>query len=214
VDGSQFDTLAKRLASSCSRRDTLKGLGKAMAVALGIAGPIGLIARSDSSDARTCSAGGVVCREDATCCSTDCLAPDRYGRRRCACERDQTTCGIQCCTAPDICRNGSCRNPTPTATNTPTPTATPTDTPTATPTTTPTNTPTDTPTSTPTNTPTQTPTDTPTSTATNTATPTQTNTPGPLACIGGPCNNNTGPTCQLPCICGQPLGNSTCVDPG
>jgi hypothetical protein len=125
MDGPQFDHLAKRLAAPHSRRAALKGLGKTMLLALGIGGPIAVIARSDGGEARTCSVGGAICREDANCCANDCLDPDRFGRRRCACESTQTTCGIQCCTAPEVCLNNVCRNPAPTATNTPTPTNTP-----------------------------------------------------------------------------------------
>jgi hypothetical protein len=44
VDGPQFDDLAKRFATSRSRRATLKCLGKTMAVAFGLGGPIAGIA--------------------------------------------------------------------------------------------------------------------------------------------------------------------------
>lgn len=103
-----------------------------MLVALGIGGPIAAIALSDSGDARSCSTGGAICREDANCCSRDCQEQGADRRRRCACEDGQVECGIHCCTAPDICLNGVCRNPTPTRTPTQTPTATSTATSTAT----------------------------------------------------------------------------------
>jgi hypothetical protein len=43
MDSSQFDALAKSLAQRRSRRATLKGLGKAVALTLGIGGPIAAI---------------------------------------------------------------------------------------------------------------------------------------------------------------------------
>lgn len=116
MDETRFDDLTKRLATSRSRRATLKGLGKTMLLGLGLGGPIASFAWSDGGDARTCSAGGAICQGDANCCSGDCHDPDRFGRRRCACENGQTACGTQCCAAPNICLNNVCRTPIPTPT--------------------------------------------------------------------------------------------------
>jgi hypothetical protein len=133
MDDRNFDSIAKNLASARSRRDTIKGIGKAMALALGFAGPVGTIAWTRTGDARTCSEGGAICREDANCCSETCLPPDTNRRRRCSCEIGQTTCGAVCCDAGADCVNGRCRSNTATSTTTPTQTATATDTATATP---------------------------------------------------------------------------------
>jgi hypothetical protein len=52
---------------------------------------------------------------------------DSHGRRHCACQSTETSCGGRCCAPKQVCLN-----PTNTPTNTPT--STPTDTPTNTPT--------------------------------------------------------------------------------
>ena len=94
MDGSQFDSLSKRLAVPRTRRQTLLGIGKAMVIAAGIGGPIGaIVASKPRADARSCSAGGSICRGDATCCSGTCQTASD-GRGRCACEDGTTTCGI------------------------------------------------------------------------------------------------------------------------
>jgi hypothetical protein len=86
VDSSRFDTLAKSVASSSSRRRLLAGF-------LGAA--VGLVA-SKTSDARTCSGEGVICRENANCCIGTCGAKDRTGRRRCQCQAE-TDCPTPAC---------------------------------------------------------------------------------------------------------------------
>jgi hypothetical protein len=175
MDDHRFDTLAKSLAQRRSRREIVRGFGKSLAIALGIGGTVGTIAWSDAG-ARSCSAGGVGCRNDGSCCSGVCLDTGSARRRQCACETGTTTCGNRCCSDTEICVDGRCRQSTQTPTDVPTASNTPLVSSTAT------NTATNSPivsTNTPTNTPTRTTTPTTTATRTRTATrtPTRTNTP-------------------------------------
>ena len=183
MNESRFDGFVREFAGVQSRRSMFRTLGKALAVGLGIGGPVGaLILAGEGNAAATCRKGGMICRSNGDCCSGNCLGADATGRRRCACVIDTTQCGNACCTASEVCASGVCQKLT--ATNTATATNTPTETPTNTamatntPTETPTNTATatNTPTETPTNTATatNTPTETPTNTATATNTPTET----------------------------------------
>lgn len=72
MDSARFDALVKSVASSTSRRRVLAGLAGSVLGVLGLHG----------ADARTCSAVGTICRENATCCSGICsISSDR--RRRC-----------------------------------------------------------------------------------------------------------------------------------
>lgn len=135
MDNRNFDDLAKELAAARSRRDALKKLGRTLAIAVGIGGPVGGILWSSTGDASSvCRPGGRTCREHANCCTGTCLPRDETGRRRCLCEPGTTPCGDECCARGEACIAGHCQTPTPvgTATNTATPTNTPTPTPTPT----------------------------------------------------------------------------------
>lgn len=121
MNDESFDALAKELAGTGTRRSLLRTLGRSAFLAVAVGGPIGTTLRSRSSGAATCRAGGEICREHANCCSGTCGPKDSVGRRRCTCGANLTACGTQCCSAGQICLNGSCRQPTPTATTTPAP---------------------------------------------------------------------------------------------
>jgi hypothetical protein len=97
LDATRFDALTRALAAPRSRRHLLGGLA---AGALGLAG-------FRSADARTCSAGGTICREHANCCSSNCLPKDRTGRRRCAECGSPAQCPSDTCTTP-TCSGGAC----------------------------------------------------------------------------------------------------------
>jgi hypothetical protein len=155
VDDRRFDALARGMAAPRTRRDAIRGIGKAIAVAVGVGGPVVTSFLSQPSNAATCRAGGTTCTLDAICCSGDCGEPDARGRRRCTCETGKTSCGDQCCERGQMCHNGTCLKPSPTPGSTSTPTAMSSKTPTAT----------------MTSEPQETPTNTPTNTATSTSTP-------------------------------------------
>lgn len=108
VDSSRFDQFARRIAQKSSRRSALKTLlGGAIVSA-------GATFGGSDVEARTCSPGGVICREHANCCSRECGAKDRSGRRICtkACDAGLTNCAPDGCvdlqTDPQHC--GACGN--------------------------------------------------------------------------------------------------------
>lgn len=97
MDSQRFDALTKSIASATSRRRLLAGLAGSSLSLLGM----------HRTDARTCSAGGAICREAATCCSGNCVTgSDR--RRRCACEIGQSACGSSCCDLGSHCEQNRC----------------------------------------------------------------------------------------------------------
>jgi hypothetical protein len=123
MDHTRFDSLAKSVATSSSRRALLAG------IAAGALGFIGL----RGADARTCSPPGIVCRDSRTCCSGSCGQKDRFGRRYCQCTADSqcpaarhecqvATCaggvcstanatdGTECRAGDGICQGGVCEN--------------------------------------------------------------------------------------------------------
>ena len=129
MNESRFDGFVREFAGVQSRRSMFRTLGKALAVGLGIGGPVGaLILAGEGNAAATCRKGGMICRSNGDCCSGNCLGADATGRRRCACVIDTTQCGNACCTASEVCASGVCQKLT--ATNTATATNTPTETPT------------------------------------------------------------------------------------
>lgn len=98
MNGPRFDRLTRSLTSVGSRRQVVASF---TGVALGLAGLRG-------ADARVCSKGGTVCRENANCCSGTCGPKDRYRRRQCTCNSaaDCPTSNHQC--QVTTCNEGSC----------------------------------------------------------------------------------------------------------
>src|SRR4051812_791779 len=104
MDDRRFDDLTKDLARARSRRDVIKNIGRSLALALGVGGPIGAVLVSrQGGEAAICRAGGQVCTSNGNCCSQVCLPKDATGRQRCACEAGTTTCGTECCAASEVC---------------------------------------------------------------------------------------------------------------
>jgi hypothetical protein len=136
VDDSRFDDLARNLASS-SRRSLLKRAGKAVALTLGVGGPVGAAIWSREGDAAACRSAAQSCQSDANCCSGICGNPDWRGRRFCECPPNTFGCERECCSPGFVCSQGTCVSPTASRTPTNAPTNTPTSTPTATATTAP-----------------------------------------------------------------------------
>jgi hypothetical protein len=93
VEPRRFDTVAKMLTVSGSRRRLLSGL---LAAALGT----GAIPAAASS---TCRTVGRTCREDADCCSHYCALDVRLRRRLCACPAGTKPCGGNCIPASSCC---------------------------------------------------------------------------------------------------------------
>lgn len=87
MDGSRFDSLARMLAASGSRRRLVGGL---------VAGALGLVERR-GADATACRAVGASCREHSNCCSGLCGPRDATGRRRCGCQIDADCGAFQAC---------------------------------------------------------------------------------------------------------------------
>jgi hypothetical protein len=110
VDSRRFDALTKDLATTSGRRDILRRVAGAVALAAGLGA--GLTSR-EADAARICREGGRTCREHANCCSEVCLKADATGRRRCACEAPFITCGTSCCDPTQICENNHCVTPPP-----------------------------------------------------------------------------------------------------
>src|SRR3954447_14903133 len=116
MDDRRFDDLTKSIAESGSRRDILKRIGKGVGLGLGIFGPLGAVLWSRGSDAALCREAGRTCRENADCCSALCGPKDATGRRECTCPPRTTPCGGNCCTAGQVCVQGTCQANTPTPT--------------------------------------------------------------------------------------------------
>jgi hypothetical protein len=81
MDGSRFDSLTRSLAVSGSRRRLLGGFA---------AGALGLVGLREVDAA--CRNVGLICRENANCCSGYCGPKDKTGRRRCAVRTYELTC--------------------------------------------------------------------------------------------------------------------------
>ncbi len=125
MDQNRFDSIAKRVATSTSRRSLLKAGGAAAVGA--IAGLFG----NKGSIAATLRGPGVVCRKNGDCVSGICGAPDFSGRRKCECAPNQVICGSKCvdpttayqtdkkncgscghrCTGSNVCCQGACVAP-------------------------------------------------------------------------------------------------------
>ncbi len=94
----RFDTLARLLAASGSRRRLLGGL---------LAGALGIGAASEATAAGCRSSGGI-CREGANCCSGLCGLKDRAGRRRCICPLGTKSCKGTCIPTGTCCTSADC----------------------------------------------------------------------------------------------------------
>jgi hypothetical protein len=91
MDGQRFDRLTRRFAEQTSRRRVIRGLLGGV-----VASSFSLVAGGSSVAARSCSAAGQICREDANCCSQICGPKDRFGRRTCLCSSPIEVCNGQC----------------------------------------------------------------------------------------------------------------------
>jgi hypothetical protein len=118
MESSHFDNLTKALATTTSRRQTLK------AIAATLGGLLGLGIQSTAFAASECRVAGQICDEKHPCCMQQCLTCDNG------------IC-VSTCRPGQICQDGICLDPitttgTTTATTTGTTTATTTGTTTAT----------------------------------------------------------------------------------
>lgn len=102
MDGSRFDSLTRSFAQTGSRRRLIGGL---------IGGAVGLVGLRQT-EAAECRELGHICRENANCCSLNCLPPDALHRRR---------CGAAPTTPPPTTPPPPTTTPTPTTTTTPAP---------------------------------------------------------------------------------------------
>lgn len=98
VDSTNFDSLAKSVASGTTRRLLVTGLSGTVLGLLGLNGV----------EARTCSATGAICREHANCCTGKCGPKDRHGRRRCTCDAAADCPAPTNPCAEAICAEGLC----------------------------------------------------------------------------------------------------------
>ncbi len=97
MDGSRFDDITRRFATSTSRRSLIKS-----ALAAVVASVAGTTSADSSSAATLRRAVGVVCSSNSNCASGICGSPDFTGRRRCQCKVGSD------CPSPGGCQSATC----------------------------------------------------------------------------------------------------------